>query len=52
MPAHKETTEKEYILQGKKIQITAEDLIHIKTGKAEIILKKNGDITIKGKKME
>jgi type VI secretion system secreted protein VgrG len=46
---HEETVEKEYVLQAKKIQLTAQDEINIKTGEAEMILKKNGDITIKGK---
>ncbi len=42
---------KESMLQAKKIQITAEDQINLKTGDAEIIMKKNGDITIKGGKI-
>jgi type VI secretion system secreted protein VgrG len=46
-----ESVTKEYILKAKKIQLAADDQIHIKTGKAEIIMKKNGDITIKGKKI-
>ena len=48
---HREEVKKEYMLQAKKIQITADDQIHIKSGKAEIIMKKNGDISIKGKKI-
>lgn len=48
---HREEVKKEYMLQAKKIQLVAEDEINIKTGKAEIIMKKNGDITIKGKKI-
>ena len=48
---HREEVEKEYMVQAKKIQLTADDQIHIKTGKAEIIMKKNGNITIKGKKI-
>lgn len=48
---HKEAVKKEYILQAKKIQLVAEDEINIKTGKAEIIMKKNGDIMIKGSKI-
>ena len=48
---HREEVEKEYMVQAKKIQLTANDQIHIKTGKAEIIMKKNGDITIRGKKI-
>jgi type VI secretion system secreted protein VgrG len=30
----------------------AEDQIVLKTGKAEIVMKKNGDIMIKGKKIQ
>ena len=48
---HREEVKKEYMVQAKKIQLTADDQINIKTGKAEIIMKKNGDITIKGKKI-
>jgi type VI secretion system secreted protein VgrG len=46
-----ETVQKEYLLQAKKIQFKADDEVSIKTGQAEIIMKKNGDITIKGKKI-
>jgi len=42
---------KEFILDAKKVQIVAKDEISIKTGKAELLMKKNGDITIKGKKI-
>lgn len=42
---------KEATLQAKKVQITADDEISFKTGSAEIIMKKNGDITIKGGKI-
>jgi type VI secretion system secreted protein VgrG len=48
---HREEVTKEYMLQAKKVQITADDEIHLKTGDAEIILKKNGDISIKGNKI-
>jgi len=48
---HQEGVKKEYFLTAKKIQLTAEDEISIKTGKAEIVMKKNGDITINGKKI-
>ena len=48
---HTESIKKEYILQAKKVQIVAEDEINIKTGKAELIMKKNGDIIIKGNKI-
>ena len=40
---------KEYMVQAKKVQISADDEINLKCGSAEIVLKKNGDITIKGK---
>jgi type VI secretion system secreted protein VgrG len=42
---------KECMVTAKKIQITADDEIHLKTGSAEILLKKNGDITMNGKKI-
>jgi type VI secretion system secreted protein VgrG len=48
---HKESVTKEYILNAKKIQLVGQDEITIKTGSAEIVMKKNGDITIKGKKI-
>jgi type VI secretion system secreted protein VgrG len=48
---HQETVSKEYVLQAKKVQIVADDEISIKTGSAEILMKKNGDITIKGGKV-
>jgi type VI secretion system secreted protein VgrG len=40
---------KEYSVQAKKIQLVADDEIILKCGDAEIVMKKNGDITIKGK---
>ena len=46
---HQETVEKEYILQAKKIQLVAQDEVNIKTGDAQITMKKNGNITIEGK---
>lgn len=42
---------KEYGLNAKKMLLTADDEITIKTGSAKIIMKKNGDITIEGKKI-
>ena len=48
---HLESVKKDYMLQAKKILITAEDQIALKSGKSEIIMKKNGDIMIKGKKI-
>jgi len=43
---------KEYAVQAKKVTIVADDEISIKTGSAEIVMKKNGDITIKGNKIQ
>ena len=48
---YKESVTKEYILKAKKIQLTADDEISFKVGAASILMKKNGDITIKGKKV-
>ncbi len=48
---HYETVTKDYVLKAKKIQLTAQDEISFKTGKASILMKKNGDITINGKKI-
>ena len=48
---HREEVTKEYMVKAKKVQITADDEISIKTGDAEITMKKNGDITIKGNKI-
>lgn len=45
------TVKKEARWSAKKIEITAEDEINLKTGDASIIMKKNGDITIKGGKI-
>jgi type VI secretion system secreted protein VgrG len=42
---------KEYSVNAKKLQFVAGDEITIKTGSAEITMKKNGDITIKGNKI-
>lgn len=38
-----------YSVQAKKIVMVAEDEIIFKTGNAQIVMKKNGDITLKGK---
>jgi len=46
---YSEKVTKEYDLKAKKITMTADDEIMLKTGSASIIMKKNGDITIKGK---
>jgi type VI secretion system secreted protein VgrG len=48
---HREEVAKEYMVSAKKMQFVAEDEISLKTGSAEIIMKKNGDITIKGNKI-
>jgi len=40
---------KEYAVKAKKITLIADDEIVFKTGSAQIIMKKNGDITLKGK---
>ena len=48
---HTESVTKEYLLQAKKIQLKAEDELSLKVGSAEIILKKNGDITLNGAKI-
>ncbi|MEN6320472.1 MAG: type VI secretion system tip protein TssI/VgrG [Syntrophaceae bacterium] len=42
---------KEYSLKGKKILLTADEEVTIKAGSAQIVMKKSGDITIKGKKI-
>jgi len=42
---------KEYALQAKKVAIVADDELTLKTGSAQIQMKKNGDIIIKGKKI-
>ena len=45
------TVAKSASLNAKKVQITADDEISFKTGSAEIVMKKNGNITIKGNKI-
>ena len=44
---HREEVTNEFMLQAKKIQLTASDEIHLKTGDSELIMKKNGDVTFK-----
>ena len=46
-----QTVAKEYLLQAKKIQLKADDELSIKVGSAEIVVKKNGDITLNGNKI-
>ncbi len=48
---HREEIQKEFEITAKKIQMTAQEEIHFKAGKAEIILNQNGNITIKGNKL-
>ena len=48
---HTETVTKEYLLQAKKIQLKADDELSIKVGSAEVTIKKNGDITLNGAKI-
>ena len=43
--------QKDYLVKAKKIQVVADDEIAFKTGSAQIVMKKNGDIIIKGKKI-
>ncbi len=43
------TVTENYSVQAKKIVMVAEDEIVFKTGNAQIVMKKNGDITLKGK---
>jgi type VI secretion system secreted protein VgrG len=47
---HREEVRKEFMLKAKKIQINADEEIHLKAGAAEILLK-DGNITIKGNKI-
>ena len=44
--------DKDYALTAKKISIRAEDELSIKVGSAELVMKKNGDITLDGKKIQ
>lgn len=48
---HKVTVKKEYGLKAKKVTVEGEDEIVLKCGKAQIVLKKNGDVTIQGGKI-
>jgi type VI secretion system secreted protein VgrG len=49
---HDESVTKEYSLKAKKVLVTADDEIVLKTGQSTITMKKNGDIKISGKKIE
>ena len=44
--------DKDYALSARKISIKAEDELVIKVGSAELVMKKNGDITLDGKKIQ
>ena len=45
------TVKKEYGVKAKKIMLEADDELSIKVGSATLVMKKNGDITINGKKI-
>jgi type VI secretion system secreted protein VgrG len=49
--SHEESVANDYVLQAKAIQLVAKDEVSIKVGRAELVMKKNGDITLKGKKI-
>jgi len=49
--AHKEKVTKEYDLSAKKVSVTAEDQIVLKTGSSVITMKSDGTINIKGTKI-
>lgn len=44
--------QKNYNAKAKKVQIVADEEITLKTGSAELVMKSNGDITIKGGKIK
>jgi len=44
-----ENVTKDYVLKAKTITMEAQDKITLKTGSAQIVMSKNGDITISGK---
>jgi type VI secretion system secreted protein VgrG len=46
---HSESVTKEYSLKAKKVLVTADDEIVLKTGQASISMKKDGTINIQGK---
>ncbi|MGQ9424396.1 type VI secretion system Vgr family protein [Gilvimarinus sp. F26214L] len=48
---YQETVTKDYGLKAKTITMQADDRITLKTGSAQIVMKKNGDITISGAKI-
>ena len=45
------TVKKDYGAKAKKIMLEAEDELTIKVGQATLVMKKNGDITMNGKKI-
>lgn len=48
---HQATVAKDYMIKAKKVLITAEDELSIKVGKAQLVLKKSGDVSLEGKKI-
>lgn len=50
--AHDEAVSEAYSLKAKKVTVEAQDEIVLKTGQATIVLKKSGDITLKGKNID
>src|SRR6185369_17031296 len=49
---HTHKVKKTYALSAKEIQLVAEDQMSLKVGKASIVMKKDGDVVIKGGKIE
>lgn len=49
--SHVENVSKDFAVSAKTIQLSAKDSITIKVGKAQITMKKNGDISISGGKI-
>ncbi|MDZ7591855.1 MAG: type VI secretion system tip protein TssI/VgrG [Rubrivivax sp.] len=47
-----DAVKKEYTLTAKKVTVTAEDELVLVSGSAKIVLKKNGDIQVSGKKID
>ncbi len=50
--SHRETVKQGYGLKAKEVFVEAADSIEIRTGSASIIMKRSGDIQIKGKKIK
>ena len=49
---HTHNVKKTYALSAKEIQFAAKDQLLVKVGKASILMKKNGDVVIKGGNIE